>query len=574
MAIFKKKQLTPDEQAAVAARKEQLERDLEKFNNTYGKGLTVGRELYTKLKGGPAQSIASRAAKNIFEFPVFVSKSVPLNYATATCSLLEQMYASFLQMTISLAPIVDMEAINSGNPFSGLKTASINAFLECGDWEFSQEACYNRIQSENGTFEFSLVQYNDDTAQAILESVENMNIDHYTHFFAEAKTDDGKGKGKDKNKGKDGKTKSSGSNPKTLDDLGYRYEDTAVDDEGNPVAQRRTTRKDRQEDRDQRKFEDELGYRLDSGTTRKDRQEKRDQASFEDTVGYDPETGTTRKDRQEQRDELASQMNFQKTKNDFTRTRSEVLKQAEMQAPVMLRDQDVTKINTMKPLLMNAQMGYVEKNNSGEAIGIQKMNYVVGVKTFVRLIDPKLMPEVVKFPDKNNVLLKKAKYRAGELKYWRDFKFDIKGKKQAAYDIGMTPEKKWYHRLYQMAHLRDDALAPMVAAGGLKGLTKRWNTAKTGMIPNCSIVITQEDVNYIKSETGKDLMKPGTAASLCREMFLISFVVIDIDQEAVKILIPDMHKDFEVQSLDAINKQLSVLNTSGVKTNEIFKHLQ
>lgn len=547
MAIFKKKQLTPDEQAAVAARKEQLERDLEKFNNTYGKGLTVGRELYTKLKGGPAQSIASRAAKNIFEFPVFVSKSVPLNYATATCSLLEQMYASFLQMTISLAPIVDMEAINSGNPFSGLKTASINSFLECGDWEFSQEACYNRIQSENGTFEFSLVQYNDDTAQAILESVENMNIDHYTHFFSEAKSDDDKGK--DKNKGNEPPTgsKSDGPNANKLDELGYRYEDIK-DANGNVVAQKRTTRRDRQE--------------------------KRDQATFEDSVGYDPETGTTRKDRQEQRDELASQMNFQKTKNDFARTRVEALKQAEMQAPVMLRDQDVTKINTMKPLLMNAQMGYVEKNNSGEAIGIQKMNYVVGVKTFVRLIDPKLMPEVVKFPDKNNMLLKRAKYRAGELKYWRDFKFDIKGKKQAAYDIGVTPEKKWYHRLYQMAHLRDDALAPMVATGGLKGLTKRWNTAKTGMIPNCSIVITQEDVNYIKSETGKDLMKPGTAASLCREMFLISFVVIDIDQEAVKILIPDMHKDFEVQSLDAINKQLSVLNTSGVKTNEIFKHLQ
>lgn len=547
MAIFKKKQLTPDEQKAVAARKEQLERDLEKFNNTYGKGLTVGRELYTKLKGGPAQSIASRAAKNIFEFPVFVSKSVPLNYATATCSLLEQMYASFLQMTISLAPIVDMEAINSGNPFSGLKTASINSFLECGDWEFSQEACYNRIQSENGTFEFSLVQYNDDTAQAILESVENMNIDHYTHFFSEAKSDDDKGKNKNKGNEPSTGSKSDGPNANKLDDLGYRYEDIK-DANGNVVAQKRTTRKDRQE--------------------------KRDQAEFEDSVGYDPETGTTRKDRQEQRDELASQMNFQKTKNDFTRTRIESIKQAEMQAPVMLRDQDVTKINTMKPLLMNAQMGYVEKNNSGEAIGIQKMNYVVGVKTFVRLIDPKLMPEVVKFPDKNNMLLKKAKYRAGELKYWRDFKFDIKGKKQAAYDIGMTPEKKWYHRLYQMAHLRDDALAPMVAAGGLNGLTKRWNTAKTGMIPNCSIVITQEDVNYIKSETGKDLMKPGTAASLCREMFLISFVVIDIDQEAVKILIPDMHKDFEVQSLDAINKQLSVLNTSGVKTNEIFKHLQ
>ena len=52
------------------------------------------------------RSIIGMAAKNTFEFPVFVSKSVPLDYATATNSLLEQIYASYLQMAISLTPVI------------------------------------------------------------------------------------------------------------------------------------------------------------------------------------------------------------------------------------------------------------------------------------------------------------------------------------------------------------------------------------------------------------------------------------------------------------------------------------
>ena len=70
-------------------------------------GLDV-RDLYNstikKFVNGSkdAKSIIGMAAKNTCEFPVFVSNSVPLDYATAICALLEQNYASFIQQAIGI----------------------------------------------------------------------------------------------------------------------------------------------------------------------------------------------------------------------------------------------------------------------------------------------------------------------------------------------------------------------------------------------------------------------------------------------------------------------------------------
>ena len=63
------------------------------------------------IKG--AKSVINAAKGNIFEFPVFVSSSVPLDYATATTSLLEQVYASFLQMAISANPVITATVLSS-----------------------------------------------------------------------------------------------------------------------------------------------------------------------------------------------------------------------------------------------------------------------------------------------------------------------------------------------------------------------------------------------------------------------------------------------------------------------------
>ena len=73
--------------------------------------------------------------------------------------------------------------------------------------------------------------------------------------------------------------------------------------------------------------------------------------------------------------------------------------------------------------------------------------------------------------------------------------------------------------------------------------------------------------------TGINLLSPSAARKLCRDMFLICLVVIDPDRESVKMFIPDLNSDWEVQSIDAINRQISTMNAAGIKSNEIFKAL-
>jgi hypothetical protein len=204
---------------------------------------------------------------------------------------------------------------------------------------------------------------------------------------------------------------------------------------------------------------------------------------------------------------------------------------------------------------------------------------IIGVRSYCRLVNSEELPEMAKYSDSKNVLMRHAKYRAGEMKYWSDFRFDIKGKKNDVYENIASPEKKWYKRLYQLAHMRDDAIAPLVAKGGAMHAINRISKASNGMIPNCSLVISQADVDYIKAITSQDgrtginLLNPSTAKKLCSDMFLICLVVIDPDRESVKMFIPDLNSDWEVQSIDAINRQISTMNAAGIKSNEIFKAL-
>ena len=97
--------------------------------------------------------------------------------------------------------------------------------------------------------------------------------------------------------------------------------------------------------------------------------------------------------------------------------------------------------------------------------------------------------------------------------------------------------------------------------------------AAHGVIPNVSMIISKSDVDICKMKTGIDLLNAGTASSLCNELFLMSFIVIDNDLEQIKILLPDLHNDFDVHSLASVNRQIASLDTAGKKTRDIFNML-
>ena len=253
--------------------------------------------------------------------------------------------------------------------------------------------------------------------------------------------------------------------------------------------------------------------------------------------------------------------------------KTEVNAKAAARAPEYVDDGKCQKLNTMKPLLMNVTINMLNKDDS-----LQPINYVIGVKTRSRVVPASILPEVAKYPLKEmDKISRKIKWRAGELKFFKDLIFRINEKKQTAAD-SRDPNRKWYRRLYELAHMKGDAPTTAVVQG--KSLFKTFLQAKQGkdklkhgLIPNASIIMSQNDVDNIKNQTNIDLLKAGAAKKFCGELFLLSFIIIDLDAESIKVLLPDQYADFDVQDLGAVKKQLATLDTSGTKTRDMFKLL-
>lgn len=248
-------------------------------------------------------------------------------------------------------------------------------------------------------------------------------------------------------------------------------------------------------------------------------------------------------------------------KREAREERKERFEHNATKAPQFIDENKLKKLNTMKPLMMTVSMNIMADDGHVS----HPMEYVVGVKTHCRIIKSDILPEVVQYPLKEmNKVARSAKYRAGELRFFHDILFHIKEKKQTSID-SRDPNRKWYRRLYELAHMKGDGNVSRAIAG---------NGSVDGLIPNATIIISKSDADHIEEVTKIDMLDASKARRFCEELFLSCFIVIDIDNESIKILTPDINNDFEVQSLAAVNKQIAELDTAGKSTRDIFKMLK
>lgn len=627
-------------------------------------------------------SIVKSAQGNVFEFPVFISNSIPLDYATATTSLLEQIYAAYTQMAISINPVVDAASVKNGLQFADFKTKT-NKYLEYTDTSYQHDACHAVYQEDGTQFEFNMLSIEDADARLINEAVDHQPLSEFDHFFQEAAGDD-------------------------PNDFMQLYPMPALDangnlrvplrfepDPGNPNSVRYVTLRELNEEinRDPnvtynftgRQEEPQLNGYINwvnsNHLTRPSRSEINNSPSASGDVTYDDGHGNTRTisaseleaanrayalqrattatrananvqytdgrgrtatitpDQLEAANRAyaiaqadVARRNADKANSNYYRgadaistgakTASDVLgavnaganavanvatlpdqiKQAKYKTKIdkdrldhldedralkktevfgkmktsdihYIDDAKCQKLNTMKPLLMSVTINMLNKDDS-----LQPINYIIGVKTHMRVIPASILPEVARYPLKEmDKISRKVKWRAGELKFLKDLVFRINEKKQTAAD-SRDPNRKWYRRLYELAHMKGDAPTEAVVQGkSIFGAFIRDKQGKgklkNGLIPNASIIMSQNDVDNIKNQTEIDLLKASNAKKFCGELFLISLIIVDIDAESIKILLPDQNNDYDVHSLAAVQKQLATLDTSGTKTRDMFKLL-
>lgn len=593
-------------------------------------------------------SIIKSAQQNVFEFPVFISNSIPIDYAEAVSSLLEQVYASYLQMAVSINPVVDADSVKKGLQFANFKT-NTNRYLECVDSDFQKDACHAVYQEGYHTFEFNLVSIEDRDARVINEAVEYEPLSEFNHFFQEANHPDSyyqeripfpeidtngpvptlRNISTVANDPRYAVQRDANGNIRYgtpdqvrtyLDEQGVANEPTQRGDEppydafirfvrhyhlGAP-AESELAITDRQLNDPRTDIGDygDISYAQHVANQRRSAAAKADldRANADratssyykaadyiktgaDTVGSVASAVRGTSDAIYSVGTLGQRIKAEKLKTeklkdevenlagDRAAKRSEINAKVAAKAPQYVDDSKCQKLNTMKPLMMQVTINMLNKDDS-----LQPINYIIGVKTRNRVIPASILPEVAKYPLKEmDKISRKVKWKAGELKFLKDLVFRIKEKKQTAAD-SRDPNRKWYRRLYELAHMKGDAPAAAVVQG--KSLFATFirdkqgkGNLQNGMIPNCSIVISQSDVTNIKNQTEINLLKGSTAKKFCGELFLISLVVIDTDSESIKLMLPDMNNDYDVHSLGAVNKQLAMLDTAGQKTRDMFKLL-
>jgi hypothetical protein len=606
--LAQKAGVNPPEASTVAKGVKSLE-DLEKSS--------FGRFRRGAVAAKSAKSIIGMAAKNTFEFPVFVSSSVPLDYATATCSLLEQNYAAYLQIAIAQDPIVDQRAIKSGGYLAKFKT-NTSKYVEYTDptsMIYAHEASHNVVDTGDAVVEYDMISIEDSDAKLINESCSYEPLDEFSHFFTEADLPD---KIKWDNFKKLYNTEMNPENYKKAQDEYAKYTKIWEDakkairennkddnDREREIRKRQLEQLNREVENIEKygdldwekknlefkKLQADIGGNDTSTAYGKEVHDRRrklandadlsesnkrkadlESKKLQADIGGDDTSTAYGKDVHNKRvknkyDAQRAQLDVDQAKKDANRDEMrwgfEKVRNARenmVKAPELMDETKIRKLNTMKPFMMKAQ---IRVSNKGGTVSEYPVELILGVKVNCRVIDAEVLPDVAKYPLKEmNEVTNKIKWKAGELKFFRDVFMKIKDKKQSAID-SKDPKRRWYTRLYRLAHMKGDSLVSRFITG---------NNAR-GLMPNASIIITNNDVENVKAETGIDLLKGSVAKKLCNELFLMALVVIDQDAESVKLFLPDTHSDYEVHSIASINKQLAELDTAGTKTRDLFKLL-
>lgn len=563
------KQATEDIQKAAQAYEkagESIEgaaREVGKAKNAVGDiGGTVGKavaEIKAKSSANAGtfgdSSIIGKASKNVFEFPVFMSSSVPIDFATATNSLLEQIYASYLQIAISETPVVSASDVKSGNIFQNMKS-DVTKYLEYTDMFYAHDACHNIVETDEGIFEYHMISVPDKMNQMIMEQLDYQPLSEFDHYFQESPDFD---------------VNEITRLEKEIEDLEEEQDDLREKKRTNIIDQKETERLEeiKEELKDARsalsaarKANTDFGQYNLAAQKRGDDTETSEKG-ISDKVMIDPsgkfmskdKPGTKLKLTKAEREELREEKEHkQRIKHNEEKHAVDM----KAKAPQVLDETKIQKLNTMKPLMMSVGVK-VMADNGGYVSDM--IDFVIGVKTHCRVVPADVLPDVAEYPNKGqNILSRKARWRAGEIKFL-DYLFSRKDKKQAAYD-SKDPNRKWYHRLYTLAHAKGSSKVAKKITG------KR---SPNGLIPNATLVMTKADVDMIEATNGIDLLKGSVAKSLCAEMFLIAIVVIDTDAQSIKILLPDVNNDYEVHSLASVNKQLATLDTSNAVSREVTK---
>lgn len=195
-----------------------------------------------------------------------------------------------------------------------------------------------------------------------------------------------------------------------------------------------------------------------------------------------------------------------------------------------LMPSDVKKANELVPTLLDISLYYGGKGP------MQETNVVIGVKTVAHLINTdEMVTAIAKAVQEKRNFFRFIQWTTGEISTLKDYILCADRLKDEAVSRGSST---WWRRLR-----------------GRASMDKLHRFSKKDVMPNATIVLTIDEVEYIKNNYNIDLLKNKQAVqALFKTFFLLGLVIVDPMSEMAYFMF-DGRDDYEVQSYRALERE-------------------
>lgn len=206
----------------------------------------------------------------------------------------------------------------------------------------------------------------------------------------------------------------------------------------------------------------------------------------------------------------------------------------------LLMNNEVKKANELAPTLLHIRVIARDKSKKSDG-GAYYVDFVVGVKATMHPINSEeMVNEVTNACRYHDELFRFIRWTTGEINFFSDFLLNLKDSREAVSHEqgGGSP---WWNRLQRMRVIAN---------------FKARVFMKNRILPNASIAITQQEVDYIKNTFGFNLMDPRFAEDVMNRYYLLCFIVVDESTEIVHFKY-DGQKSFDTLSFSGLQKENS-----------------
>jgi hypothetical protein len=213
-------------------------------------------------------------------------------------------------------------------------------------------------------------------------------------------------------------------------------------------------------------------------------------------------------------------------------------------AVTQLKEMDIRKTNDLVPTIMSASIRFLAGNSITDAdvmFGIKCVSHLVPTEEMTHFLPRSVKTE--------SILFKAIQWTTGEIKFLKDFVLNLDTIKDET-STNKNKSSRWWSRLKMMSKVN------RIKASFGRG---------TKFIPNTTIVLTMDEVDYIKNTQGIDVLNTHTAMKIMQIFMLLGLVIVDENDESI-MYYDDVAGTFNYHKIKSLARDVNSNSMSDLKT--------